>query len=282
VSAQGRIVALAVAMAALVGGFWFGAIAPKRADSAKLREQISQAQARRQVAVAAAASADQARRSYEQDYETVARLGKAVPTDDDVASLVYQLESVARANKIDFRAAKLSAGAAPATAPGATALGSTPPIDSGSGSGKAKTDAKTDPTAAPAVAQAPSGAAVGPAGLLTLPFTFTLDGGYLHMQRMLGAMNGLADATNGVISVRGRLLTVDGFSLTASRFGFPKVKAQVSATAYVAPAAEGVAGAAALPGQAATATATAPKPGDASSSGLAPVTATASIPGVGR
>lgn len=281
-SARGRIVLAVVAVAAVVGGFWFGVIAPKRADVAKVREQISQAQARRQVAEAAAASADQARSSYERDYATVARLGKAVPADDDVASLVYQLESLARANRIDFRAAKLTTSAAPDAAPDA-APGAGPDADPGKEKSDtksdAKSDAKADTAAAPAVAQAPSGAAVGPAGLLTLPFTFTLDGGYLRMQRMLGAMDRLADATSGAISVRGRLLTVDGFSLTASRFGFPKVKAQISATAYVAPAAEDVGGEAGPTGQAATATA--PKPDAGSSGALAPATATATSQGAG-
>ena len=68
------------------------------------------------------------------------------------------------------------------------------------------------------------------------------------MQRMLGAIDRLADVTDGGISVRGRLLTVDGFALTASRFGFPKVKASVSATAYIVPEAQGVTGGATAAG----------------------------------
>jgi hypothetical protein len=275
-----RILLAGFAGVAVIGGFWFGLIAPKRADSAKVQDQISQAQARRDAAVAAAASADQARLSYEHDYATVARLGKAVPADDDVASLLYQVESVARANRIDFRSAKLTAGAAPVVDAKPAADAST------AGAGKGKS---ADPTApsqqpqtavAPVIGQAPPGAVVGSAGLLTLPFAFSFDGGYLHMQRMLGAIDRLADATGGRISVRGRLLTVDGFSLTASRFGFPKVKAQVSATAYIAPAAAGVPGAPAVPGTAAAATP--PAAGSPAGGALAPPTATASIQPVGR
>lgn len=240
-SAQGRTVFGLVAVAAAIGGFWFMLIAPKRADSASIQSQIIQAQARRDAAVSAAATAGQARAGYQHDYATVARLGKAVPGDDDVASLVYQLESVARANKIDFRAVKLTgAGAAPAAPAPAPAA----PADSAAAKGKTATAATPVPTvpAAPVVSQAPPGAVVGSAGLLTLPFTLTFDGGYMPMQHMLGAIDRLADATDGAISVRGRLLTIDGFSLAAGPSGFPKLQAQVSATAYITPAAEGVPG----------------------------------------
>jgi hypothetical protein len=35
------------------------------------------------------------------------------------------------------------------------------------------------------------------------------------------------------IDVRGRLLSIDGFALTAGPGGFPKVKASITATAYL-------------------------------------------------
>lgn len=231
---QRHIVLGVLAAAAVFAAFWFALLAPKRADTAAVEEQITQAQVRRDAAVAAAATAERARKEYQRDYATVARLGKAVPADDDVASLVYQLESVARSNDVDFRSVKLASGAsAPAPA--------TPPAKSEDSGSKDDTESTTETTAQePAVSQAPPGAVVGPAGLLTLPFSFTFDGGYMPMQRMLGAIDRLADRTKNGISVRGRLLTVDGFSLTKSPEGFPKLKAVVNATAYIVPASEGV------------------------------------------
>lgn len=234
-SAQTRIVVGVAAIVAMLAGFWFLVLAPKRADISAANTQIAQAESRRDAATAAAAQAEQARANYLSDYATVARLGKAVPADDDIASLVYQLESIARAEKIDFRSVKLTgaASATPAAAPADTAA--------------AGADDKKDGEAAPAdaapavtavVVQPPPGAVVGTAGLLTVPFTLTFDGDYMKLQRLLKAINGLATHKKQVISVQGRLLTVDGFSLAASPKGFPKLKATVSATAYLAPVAD--------------------------------------------
>lgn len=223
-SSQGRIVVGILALVALIAGLWFLLLAPKRADVSSVGDRIAQAQSRRDAAVAAAAQAEQARARYQQDYATIARLGKAVPQDDDMASLVYQLETIARANKVDFRAVKLTgAGAAPAAATPAPK------------EGEDEKDAAAAAPVAPVVAQPPPGAVVGTAGLLTVPFTFTFDGSYLQMQRFLRAIDGLANSKKETITVRGRLLTVDGFALAASREGFPKVKATVSATAFLVP-----------------------------------------------
>ena len=238
-SAQTRMIAAVLAVVAMIAGFWFLLLAPKRTEISAAKDKVVQAETRRDAAVAAAGQAEQARAGYQKDYATVARLGKAVPADDDVASLVYQLETIARANKIDFRAVKLT-GAAGAAPPAAAAA----PADTAATSGGEKKDGEADPTAvstapvAPVVAQPPPGAVVGTAGLLTVPFTFTFDGDYLKLQRLLKAINGLAKSKKDQISVRGRLLTVDGFSLAAGPEGFPKLKALVSATAYIVPEAD--------------------------------------------
>jgi hypothetical protein len=279
-SGQGRIAVAGVALVAAVAAFWFLVLAPKRADIASVHDAVAQADARRATAENAAAAAQRTRTAYQHDYATLARLGKATPADDDVASLVYQLEALARANKVDFRAVKLTgtaAAPAPAPAPAASEPGAT--------DATAKDTAAKDPTAAPpttpvapAITQAPPGAVVGEAGLITLPFTFTFDGGYLPMQRMLGAIDRLADRTDGAISVRGRFVTVDGFALDASRLGFPKVKATVSATAYIVPATEGITGGATPQGPAAGAVS---QPGSSPAGATPPATASATIQGVG-
>jgi hypothetical protein len=276
-SQRNQVLATGLALAAVVAAYWFLAVAPKRAEIATVKDQITQAQARRDTAVAATGSAQRMRADYQRDYATLARLGKAAPPDDDVASLVYQLESVARANKVDFRAVKFAGDAAPA--PDASSAGKTAAPADGAAKSSAGKDAASSASATPApptVAQAPPGATVGTAGLITLPLTLTLDGGYLPMQRMLGAIDRLADVTGGAISVRGRLVTVDGFALSASRFGFPKVKAIVSATAYIVPPVDGVAADGSQP---AAATSTAPAAPGAGA--VAPPTATAAIGGVG-
>jgi hypothetical protein len=47
-------------------------------------------------------------------------------------------------------------------------------------------------------------------------------------------------ANNGDLAVRGRLLTVDGFSLAEATTGFPAMKASIHATSYLLPATEGL------------------------------------------
>lgn len=245
-----RMVFAAMAVVAVLAGAWKVLLAPKRAEIGTVQAQIVQAQARADTANAAVARADQARAGFERDSAALARLVKAVPKDDDVGPLIRQLDAIARANKIDFRSAKLVAGAAPA-----------PPAPAAEGEkGEDEKDPTApDPTAAGApvaavVAQPPPGAVVGEAGLLTVPFSFTFDGGYMEMERFIAAIHRLAGTKRGKIRVSGRLITIDGFSLGAGRDGFPKVKALVSATAYLLPQQAAATTAAPASGAAATTT----------------------------
>lgn len=244
-STQTRMIVAALLVIAAIAGGWVGVIAPKRSDAAALQGRIAAAQMRLDAATATATTADHARDGYRADYATLAKFGKAVPDDDDVASLVYQLESIARRNKIDFRAVKLTAVGAAATQPTApTAPAAPAAADAGAKAGAGSTGPTGTQPAAPAVvSQAPPGTVVGTAGLMTVPFTFTFDGGYLAMRRFLKAIDGLATSKQGDIRVNGRLLTVDGFSLTPGLGGLPKLKAVVSATAYLVPANTAAAGA---------------------------------------
>lgn len=241
-SRQGKIAAAVLAVVAVLGGCWFALVAPKRAETASVQAQIAAAETRRAAAAATLADADRVRAEGRKNAAMAARLSKAVPNDDDVGALIRQLDAVARANKIDFRAMKLVSSGAPAPVAAPAAPDGEPPAggEQDAEGDKPAEGADTAAAAAPVaatVAQPPPGAAIGPAGLLTVPFNFTFDGGYLEMQRFLGAIDDLAKNDNGRITVSGRLITVDGFSLGAGRGGFPRVTALVSATAYLAPAA---------------------------------------------
>jgi hypothetical protein len=84
-----------------------------------------------------------------------------------------------------------------------------------------------------------------------MPFTFEFDGSFFDMERFFTGVQGFASVTGADnVAVHGRLLTVDAFSLTASRYGFPKVKASISATAYLVPQDEGLTGGATAAGPA--------------------------------
>jgi hypothetical protein len=264
VTARDRTVLMVIGAVVAIAAFWFLALGPRRKDATALTGQITQAQQRLDTARQQAAVASAARDRYDVDYATVAKLGKAVPGDDDVASLVYQLDHVSNGTHIDFRSIKLtsSGAAAPPAAPAAAqaaALASSQgsKSDSSSGSSSSSSSSSTTPaTGVPATQSAaaglPPGSTVGSAGFPTMPFQFVFDGSFFDMEHFFTGVQRFAQlGDNSSLSVRGRLLTVDAFSLTASRFGFPKVKASINATAYLVPQTEGLTGGATPQGPAA-------------------------------
>ena len=91
-SLRERAILGCIGMTVIVALLWFAVLAPKRHDATDLAAQVTQAEQARSDAVARAASGDAAKTGYQRDYATVARLGKAVPTQADMPSLVYQLE----------------------------------------------------------------------------------------------------------------------------------------------------------------------------------------------
>jgi hypothetical protein len=208
-SARDRIMLGIVAVAAVVAAMWFLAVAPKRQEAAGLGAQVVQAQARLDAANARGATVEPARASYRKDYATVARLGKAVPPRADVASLVFQLEAAARAAKVDFRSVTVET--APATAPA--------PASSEDAGAKATGTGAAAPAAASVDSQ---------------PFTFSFEGKFVGLRRLLAAIDRFSRVDGGTLSVSGRLLTVDSVVMTAGRGGLPNVKADITAKAYVA------------------------------------------------
>jgi hypothetical protein len=226
VTARDRTVLIVVGFVAILGAFWFLALSPIRKEATDVDAQLTTAQQRLTTAQASASSAESARQRYQEDYATVARLGKAVPVDDDVPSLVYQLERTAHDNKIDFRSIKLQTGSTAAAPTGAAAA-----VASANGSS----------TSAPIVTSAlPPGAAVGAAGFPTMPFAFDFNGKFFAMQRFLRSLDALTTVKGKSISVKGRLLTVDGVALKAGPKGFPDVTTTVAVTAYLLPSDEGL------------------------------------------
>jgi hypothetical protein len=257
VTARDRTVALVVAAVALLGAFWFLALSPKRKDASDLGAKITEAQQRLDTARQSVATATAAQKRYDVDYAVIAKLGKAVPADDDVASLVYQLNHVSQDAHIDFRSIKLnSSGAtAPPPAPAVAQAAAVASANGNSSSSSSTTSTSSSTTPPPsstpvagvpatqsAAAGLPPGSTVGSAGFPTMPFSFVFDGSFFNMEHFFDGIQRFATANGDNLTVRGRLLTVDSFALTASRFGFPKVKASINATAYLVPQSEGLTG----------------------------------------
>jgi Tfp pilus assembly protein PilO len=242
VTSRDRIIIVVVLVAAVLAGVWFVGLAPKRKEAADLSTQIETAKQQLAEAEQSAGQARQAKARYDGDYATVATLGKAVPKSDALPSLVYQLQSAAHDARIDFRSLKIAASgvqAAP-SAPAAASTAANTANASGSSSstgGSGSTTPNNSATPAPATQAAtatlPPGAAVGSAGFPTMPFSFVFNGSFFDMERFLREVQRFVRVDGKNVDVRGRLLSVDGFALTAGPKGFPSVRASISATAYV-------------------------------------------------
>ena len=245
---------VAVAAIAAVGAYWMLVLTPKREEAAALDTQITAKQAGLAQAEAEVASYEEARGAYKANYSLVARLGKAVPADDDVRSLMVQMNAVADKTKVDFRNINISAQGAPAAGPGAApAAGSAPP---------------------------PGASTVGTAGFSTIPFSFGFKGSFFKLGEFFDNLDRFVAVRKGGIDVTGRLLLLNSITLTPdAEKGFPMLTADVSANAYLLPATEGLTAGA----TAESPTGSAPAAGGAAPATTAPATTTtATISGATR
>lgn len=237
-----RTVVLVLAALVAAAAFWFVALKPKREEVTTAQDRITKAQGELSTANQSLDAARQSKEKYPSNYATVANLGKSVPVDSNQGSLVYQLEQIAKKRKVGFQSVELR---------GASASAPTTPADASAG----------------VTATLPPGAAVGPAGFPTMPFSFTFTGNFFTLQKFLADINGLTTVRkNGNIRVRGRLLQIDGIGLEAGARGFPDVQAKISATAYVLPEDQGLTAGAAPSSPEGTATPPAQAPIDANGS----------------
>jgi type II secretion system (T2SS) protein M len=233
VTARDRIVIVVVLTAAALAAFWFVGLAPKREEAADLRTQIDTAQQQLSAAEQSASQAREAKARYNDDYAAVASLGKAVPKNDALPSLLYQLQSTARDARIDFKSLRVSSGGqAAATTPAAATASAVKSTESSSSTPAGSTSTSSPATQA-ASSALPPGATVGSAGFPTMPFSFVFNGTFFDMERFLGDVQRFVRVDGQNVDVRGRLLSVDGFALSAGPGGFPSVKATISATAYL-------------------------------------------------
>lgn len=232
-TARDRTVSVIVALVVAVVAVWLLVIGPKRDQANKLAAQVTSAQSELAIARSQIAVADADRSAFARNYEAVAELGEALPSSDESPSLIYELQSAASHAKVDFRSLVLNAAA---SAPAATVA--VPAATSSSPS--TTTPSSTASTSQAVTATLPPGAAVGPAGLPTLPFTFTFQGNFFHLANFMGRLERFVVATDKKVSVSGRLMTLNGISFGAAPSGFPQITATISATSYLVPANEGL------------------------------------------
>jgi Tfp pilus assembly protein PilO len=221
IAAIGAIVVLAVA-------FWMLLLSPKRDEAKKLGAQVEQLESSLAQHEAEVAEAEAARDEFPTQYQRLVVLGKAVPGDDDVASLLVQLNRIADRAGGSFENIKLTEG-------GAAEESATAPTAGAGGEPAAPTEV--------AASLLPLGASVGPAGLAVMPYEVSFDGNFFGVADFIAGLDALVKTGEEAVRVDGRLLTIDSFTLEGdSKVGFPALRASFSLTTYLTPPSQGVTG----------------------------------------
>lgn len=209
-TARDRIVIVTLAALAMLAAVWLLAVTPEREQAAKLGGQVSAAEAQLATAESQVASARGAEAGYPTAYASLVSLGKAVPTGQEVPSLIYQLAQASNQKQVEFSS-----------------------ITTGGSSGGA-------------VVAAPVAAA---AGFSQMPFTFVFNGSFFDLYNLFQQLNQFTVRTDsGDLRVSGRLLTIQSVKLTPAgtsgtgQSSGGQLTGTITATAYVLPASQGATG----------------------------------------
>ncbi len=217
------IVAMLV-VAALAIAFWVLLLSPKRDEAAKLSEQVAQVESSLAQHQSEVTVAEEARKQFPVDYQKLVVLGKAVPASDETASLLVQVSGIAKRTKVQFKDISLSVEGgseeAPAAAP--APAGATP----------------VSPTEAEA-SLLPLGATIGPAGLAVMPYALSFEGSFFQIADFIKRLDAMVKTHNEEVTVDGRLITVDSFSLASGEGGTGTLAASFNVTTYLTPPGEG-------------------------------------------
>jgi Tfp pilus assembly protein PilO len=221
-SSNALIVAM-LALAALAVAFWMLALSPKREEASKLSEQVQQLEASLAQHRQEVASALEAREEFPANYRQLVVLGKAVPGDDATASLLVEVNRIAEGAGVKFRDLELS---------GEGGEAESPPVAS-----SAEPVSATEAEAS----LLPLGAKIGTAGLGVMPYTLIFDGSFFEVADFIKEIDSLVQTRSEDVTVEGRLVTLDGFSLVAdANEGFPQLDATFAVTTYLTPPSQGV------------------------------------------
>jgi len=200
-----RIVIVVLAALAVVAAAWLLVLAPEREKASKVGAEVSTAQAQLTSAESQVSAARGAEAGYPAAYTSLVSLGKAVPTGQEVPSLIVQLAQATNEKQVEFTS-----------------------ITSGGGSSSSS-------SATPAAASA---------AFTAMPFTFVFNGSFFNLYDLFSQLNHFTLRTSsGSLRVSGRLLTIQSVQLApGTPSGSSKSSGQltgtISATAYVLPASQ--------------------------------------------
>jgi Tfp pilus assembly protein PilO len=235
-----RMVLMGVIVLAILGAGWMLVVSPERNKANGISAEVSSAQASLSTAEGELAKARAAQSQYAAAYSSIVSLGKAVPAQKEVPSLILQLARASEQRNVFFSSFSTSGG-------------------SGGSAGSA------------------AAATTAAAGFTAMPFSFVFDGSFFDLERLTRKLSSFTTRTaSGALKVNGRLLTIQSINLAKSSSGSgvstsSGLTGTVTASAYVLPGGQSVTGAtpAATPG----ASTPASTPG-APSSPTAPATVT--------
>ena len=255
-----KTILLVIPVIALAIGFYMLVISPKRGEVSELDSQIATLESSIAEAESQIATGEVARDAFPKNYSSLVSWGKAVPEDGDQSTLIFDISKLGRSNDVEFRNFTLSAGSGeappPEPAPAPEAEATEPPAE-GEAAETTTTAAPVDPALATEAAAAtlPIGATVGSAGLPVMPYEFKFLGNFFDMASFFADIDGMVSTKGASPTTTGRLMTIDGFSLTGDEFsGFPNVEANFAVTTYVVPEEQGLSAGASPAGPAPTGT----------------------------
>jgi hypothetical protein len=305
-----RKILLAIVPIVVIVAYWFLLLSPKREEASGAADTLAKQEQRRDAARTAATAAKGAESDFTAAYTQIVRLGKAIPADVDMPSLLVQLDAAAVGT--DIRFTRITQGAREA------AVAAAPPTSEGSESGQAGTPAAAGGEAAqsaPGAAvesantaqqatnqsttdaeasgvggsdtqtsgssesdlpvgggrpAAPGTAHSSPAGLETVPLEMEFVGNFFNLADFFHRVKRFVSVANEDVVVGGRLITIEGVRWSSDPEIFPRVRAELTATVYLSPKAQGATAGATPQGPPTSGPATPTSP-----AGSAPATTTA-------
>jgi len=273
-----RKIMIALVPVVVLVAYWFLLLAPKREQASTAKEELATQQQRLETARAAAQAAEGAKEDFDASYAQVVRLGKAIPSTVDMPSLLVQLDAAAAGTGIRFT--KIATGDRVPGATATPAQTTTPPAagsESGTTgtpaaaggetaqsqpgaaaeaanntqqtanqntaaaeqSGVQPSDTQTSTTAG-ATTETGDAAATAPPGLETVPLELEFEGNFFNLADFFHDVKRFVSVANSNVLVSGRLLTVEGVRWTSDETIFPHIRAEITATVYLSPKAQGV------------------------------------------
>lgn len=254
-SATTKTIVGILVVAALAVAFWVLLLGPQRQKADTLQSEVEAQRAPLSQAQNAALEANAAKQQFGPDYRRLVVLGQAVPNNAETSALLVELSKIAKRTHVSFEGLQLSGE-------GTGGEATVPTAAEASATNSVPTSSTVPPTEAEA-ALLPLGAQVGSAGLGVMPYSLTFEGGFFQIAHFIHAVDDLVRTGKHDAGVDGRLITIDGFSLSkAEESSSNALKANFSVTTYLVPPGQGTTAGASSEGPAVAPTETAVPEGE--------------------